>query len=248
MKNCNQSQTSSRRARTLGIALPSLLCILLLFPSQQILAQSKQDRELRSVYQQMEAAGKTLRTFYAKITQKNYTAILKEFGTVETGDFYLARAKDGSTMMRRDLSSPGRNILTIKGQKAVLYRPSQKEAIETNLGKNTDKAAEFLAFGIGKPPDDLQKNYDISYQGEEAIGGVPCAVLSMKPKNPQMAKYYSLISMWVKRQTGIPIQYKLQEANNDYMLVTFSDEKLNIPIPDSKFEQNIPKNVQILHY
>ncbi len=211
-------------------------------------AQPKENPELLRVYRQMETAGKNLRTFYAKIAQKKYTAILKEFGTTKTGEFYLARAKDGSTMMRRDLQSPGREILTLKGETAISYQPAVRQAIVANLRNNTDKAAEFLAFGIGKPPGDLQKNYDIAYQGEEAVGGAPCAVLAMKPKDPKMARWYPFIAMWVKKASGIPIQYKLQEPNNDYLLVTFSDEKVNIKIPESKFEQKLPKDVEIQRY
>jgi outer membrane lipoprotein-sorting protein len=248
MKKHDQPWIPSRRARDLGMILSALFCMLPFFFGLRVRAQSKENIELQSVYRQMEAAGKNLRSFSAKIVQKKYTAILKEFGTPEKGDFYLARAKDGSTMMRRDISSPGRSILTLKGDLAIVYQPAMNQALTTNLGKNADKAAEFLAFGIGKPPADLQKNYDISYHGDEAVAGVPCSVLTMKPQNLSMAKWYPLIFMWVKKSSGIPIQYKLQEPNNDYLLVTFSDEKLNVRIPESMFEQKLPKNVERLRY
>ena len=239
---------ASRHVRTHVIIMSALFCALPLFPSLNLHAQSKDNSELQHVYSQMEAAGRNLHSFYGKIAQKTYTAILKEFGTTETGEFYLARARNGSTMMCRDISSPGKSILTLKGDLATFYQPGLNQATMYHPGKNTDKVAEFLAFGIGKPPTDLQKNYDISYQGEESVGGIPCSVLSMKPKDPKMAKWYSLIFMWVKKSNGIPIQYKMQQPNNDYMLVTFSDEKLNIKIPDSKFEQNLSKKVEILRY
>ncbi len=207
-------------------------------------AQAKESPELQKVFRQMEAAGKGFRGFTAKISEKYYTAILKEFGATETGEFYLARAKDGSTMMRREISNPGKVILTIKGEKLRVYRPAVKEAQDANLGKNKDKA-EFLALGIGQPPSELQKSFEISYQGVEAVGGTPCSVIVLKPRDVKTAAFYATIVMWV-RASGIPVQYKLQEPNSNYLLVTFSDEQLNVKIPESKFEQNLPKGVQIL--
>jgi outer membrane lipoprotein-sorting protein len=246
MKTKRNRPLAPRCTRGVGITL-SILCSLAIFaPAIPVRAQGKENPELQKIYRQMETVGKNLHTFYAKISEKKYTAILKEFDTPKTGDFYLARAKDGSTMMRRDISSPAREILTLKGEVATVYQPKIKQARIANLGKHTDKAAEFLAFGIGRPPADLQKNYDISYIGDESVGGSPCAMLSLKPKDPKMAAYYSLIVMWVQKSSGIPLQYKLQEAGtNDYLLETFSDEKLNINIPESKFEPNLPKDVEI---
>jgi outer membrane lipoprotein-sorting protein len=203
--------------------------------------QEKDSPELQKVFRQMENAGKGFRGFSAKISERKFTAILNEFGTAETGELYLARAKDGSTMMRREISNPGNVILTIKGETLTIYRPNLKEAQIANLGKHKDKA-EFLALGIGQPPSELQKTFDITYQGVESVAGTPCSVLVMKPKDAKTAAYYSTIVMWVQ-SSGIPLQYKLQEPNKDYLLVTFSDEKLNVSIPDSKFEQKIPKGI-----
>jgi outer membrane lipoprotein-sorting protein len=37
------------------------------------------------------------------------------------------------------------------------------------------------------------------------------------------------------------------EPSGDYTLLTFSEEKLNAKIPDSMFEQKLPKDVDIQH-
>ena len=229
-------------ARFPGALLFCVCCVLPFMGRPEIRAQEKENPELQKVYRQMEAAGRNFRTFSAKLSQKKYTAVLREFGATETGEFILARARDGSTMIRQDISSPGRIVLTIRAGVATVYQPGIKQARILNLGKNKDKA-EFLALGIGQPPAELQKTFDITYRGTEMAGGSLCSVLALKPKDPKTAAYYAAIVMWVK-QSGIPIQYKLQEPNNDYLLVTFSGEKLNIKIPDSKFEQKLPKDVE----
>ena len=127
---------------------------------------------------------------------------------------------------------------------ATFYQPVIKQAQIYNLGKNKDKA-EYLALGLGQAPAKLQETFDIAIQGTESVAGSPCSVLVLKPKNPSAAALFSSITLWIKTATGVPIQQKLQEPSGDYTLVNFSNEKLNITIPASTFEQKLPSGVDI---
>lgn len=207
-------------------------------------SQTKDDAALNQVLKQMEAVGKTFHSFEARISKKKYTAVLKEFDTPETGEFYYERAKDGSALLRQEITSPGPSVLTIKGGAATFYQPVLKQAQAYNLGINKDKA-EYLALGLGQSPGNLRETFDLQYQGIETVGGFPCSVLVLKPKNSSAAAYFSSITLWIKKSTGVPIQQKLQEPSGDYLLVSFSDEKLNVKIPAAKFEQKLPSGVEI---
>lgn len=206
-------------------------------------SQAKDDSTLNQVLKQMETVGKTFRSFAAHFTQKTYWAVLKEFDTPEAGELDYARAQDGSALIRQEFTKPGVRILTIKGGAATLYQPSLKLAQFFNLGKNKNKA-EYLVLGIGQSPAKMQETFNIQYQGTEPVNGDPCSVLVLKPKNPSVAGMFSMITLWVKKSSGIPIQDKLQEPTGSYTLITFSDEKLNQKIPDSKFEQKLPPDVE----
>lgn len=208
-------------------------------------AQTAGDAGLDQVLHQMELVGKTFVNFKAHFTQKKYTAVLKEFDVPDCGDFYYARAKDGSALLRQEITKPGRRILTIKGGTAIIYQPGINQASVANLGKDKDKA-EYLALGLGQSPGKLRESFDIKYQGIENVAGVPCSVLILKPRNPSAAAYFAVITLWIKKSTGVPIQQKLQEPNGDYLLVDFTEEKLNTPISASVFEQQLPRGVEIL--
>lgn len=208
-------------------------------------AQRAAGEGLDQVLRQMEAVGKTFVSFKAHFSQKKYTAVLNEFDAPESGDFYYARAKDGSALLRQEVTKPGRRILTINGGTAILYQPRLNQASMANLGKNKDKV-EYLALGLGQSPGRMRESYDISYRGVENVADVPCSVLALKPRNPKEAAYFSLITLWIKKSNGVPIQDKLQEPNGDYLLVNFTEEKLNAPLPAALFEQQLPKGVEIL--
>jgi outer membrane lipoprotein-sorting protein len=227
------------------VARAALLILGLLILPGVVLPQSGSDAALDQVLKQMEEVGKNFRSFRAHFTQKKYTLVLKEFDAPETGEFFYARARDGSALLRQEATSPAPRILTIKGGTAVVYQPKIRQAQLVHLGKNKDKA-EYLALGLGQSPGKLRAAFDINSQGTESVGGVSCWILSLKPKSSAAAAFFTSITLWIKKASGIPIQQKLQEPNGDYLLVNFSGEKLNTPLPMSEFEQKLPKDVDLL--
>ena len=148
--------------------------------------QGKEDRELQPDPEQDGCGGKNFRTFSAKFTQKNYTAVLKEFSAPDTGEFYYARTKDGSVIMRHEIMNPGKRILTIKGDTLTVYRPAIKEAQVASREKMRD-IVEYLALGIGQSSAKLREKFKISYKGTESIDNVKCAILVFVPKDAKTA-------------------------------------------------------------
>jgi outer membrane lipoprotein-sorting protein len=207
-------------------------------------AQGKSDANLEQVLKQMESAGRGFQSFEAKLTQKKYTSVLEEFDAPETGTFAYARARDGSALLRQEILKPGVRILTINGGVATVYQPLIKRAQVVSLGKNKDKA-EYLALGLGQSPARLRETFDISYLGSEAVGKIACSVIVLKPKSANAAAYFSSITLWVDKAGGIPVQQKLLEPNGDYLLVTFTEARLNRGIQGSFFEQKLPKDTEI---
>jgi len=227
------------RMTTLG-----LLAVAFLAAGQRAAPAQAGQAELDQVLRQLESRGKTFSTFSAKFSQKKYTSVLKEFDTPESGLFVYARARDGSALLRQEVQKPGVRILTIKGGVATLHQPGLKQAQRVSLGKNKDKA-EYLALGLGQSPAKLRETFDLKYAGVETINGVACSILNLKPKSTAAAAYFSSITLWITKTTGIPIRQKLQEPNGDYLLVDFTGEKVNAKVSDSLFDQKLPPGTDV---
>jgi len=226
------------KLRTVALASIALVLAGAAFP------QAGDAAKLEEVLKRMEVVGKTFRSFKAQLTQKKYTAVLKEFDAPEFGEFFYARARDGSALLRQEITKPAHRILTIKSGVATVYQPGIRQAQVANLGKNKDKA-EYLALGLGQSPGRLRESFALRYEGTETVAGAACWVLTLAPRSAAAAAYFSSIGLWIKKSNGVPIQQKLQEPNGDYLLVSFSGEKLNTPIPDSRFEQKLPAGTDI---
>ncbi|MBN1566754.1 MAG: outer membrane lipoprotein carrier protein LolA [Acidobacteria bacterium] len=192
----------------------------------------------------MDAVAKNFRTFTARFSQKKFTEVLNEFDSPETGEFFYSRTKDGSVLLRHEVMSPGKRILTIKGETLTVYRPAIKEAQIANREK-MQNIVEYLALGIGQYSGKLQEKFRISYLGTETIDKAACSVLVFVPKEAKTAARLESITIWIKDSNGTPAQYKFQEPTKDYLLLNFFEEKLNTKIPGSKFEQQLPADAEV---
>lgn len=228
-----------------GLSFLISLCLTMSFCwAAESAAQAKDEADLQRVLNRMDAVAKGFRTFSAKFSQKKYTDVLKEFDTPETGEFSYARSKDGAVLMRHEVASPGKRILTIKGDTLTVYRPAIKEAQTASREKMQD-IVEYLALGIGQYSAKLREKFKISYMGNETVNKALCSILVFVPKDAKTASRLESITIWLKESSGTPAQYKFQEPTKDYLLLNFFEEKLNTKIPDSKFVQKLPAGVEI---
>ena len=221
------------------------LLLMMLFFQPDSPAQEKENPELAKTLSRIDAVSEKFSSFEAKFTQKNYIALLKEFETPETGEFYYAIDKNNDVQLRHEILKPGVRIFTIKGDAATIYQPATKQAQIYNLGARKN-LVEYLATGLGQSSAKLREQFEINYDGTEDVGGNPCSVLTLIPKDKSVASSLKSITIWFKQSTGTPAQYKFLEPTNNYMLETFSDEKLNGKIPADKFEQKLPNGTEII--
>lgn len=233
--------------RILKVCLCAFLAIAAGFSGTGNAFQAKEDPELQKTLNRVDEASKIFSSFTAKFVQKHYLALLKEFEAPESGEFYYVISKDKSVRMRHEITSPSQRITTISGASAIVYEPKIKQATEYLLGKKKN-LVEYLATGMGQSSSKLREQFSITYQGSEAIQGAPCSILVFVPRNQSAAASVKSITIWFKKSSGSPAQYKFQEPTGDYILETFSDDKLNTKIPESKFEQKFPRGVEVLKF
>ena len=205
----------------------------------------EENTELTKTLARIDAVSEKFSSFEAKFTQKNYVALLKEYETPETGEFYYALDKNRDVQLRHEIQKPGIRIFTVKGDAATIYQPAIKQAQIYSLGTRKN-LVEYLATGLGQSSVKLREQFEISYDGTEDVGGEQCSVLTLVPKDKSVASSIKSITIWFKQSTGTPAQYKFLEPTNNYMLETFSDEKLNGKIPADKFEQKFPSGTEII--
>ena len=209
-----------------------------------LLSGSAQAASQEEILAKMESAGRAATSFSASIFQKKWTSILKEFDKGESGTLLYLRGKQGEAYLRKEIVDPEKNIVAIYDGEVTLYEPRIKQARRYQLGKNKDKA-EFLVLGFGSTTASLSATYNIRLLGVEKIDGQNTTMLELKPKSEKAAAYFSQIVLWVADQIWLPIQQKLVEPNGDYLLIRFTNLKLNPGIDKARFKVAIPRDVRV---
>ena len=201
---------------------------------------------LESVLENMDRRGANLRSMSARIVQKKWTDILEEFDQEERGDFHFLRDND-AIRLRRDITEPGVSTLLINDGKGTFYQPLLKQANRYDLGARKDRA-EFLLLGFTSKQEALREAYAIRWLGPEMIGDRQTYVLELTPRSDKVSAFFSRVVLWVDGRLWVPIQQKLVEPTRDYLLIRFEDVRLNLDLPASRFELDLPSDVNVIQY
>ncbi len=199
---------------------------------------------LEEILTKMDQRGTTLRSMRADLVQRKWTNILEKFDPGESGFFSFLK-EAGKVYLRKDIRKPQKSILVLSEGKAVFYQPKIKQAQRYNLGRNRG-TAEFLLLGFGSDKQALRKTYTIVLLGMDSVGGRETYLLELRPKSEKILAYFSQIFLWVDSQLWVPIQQKLVEPTQDYLLFQFEDIELNPKLSKSLFSLNLPRDVKIV--
>jgi len=127
------------------------------------------------------------------------------------------------------------NNITLTGD-AVRFEVKPVGGVyEGTLSKDRAEIESFLVLGFGGSGKDMLKSFDVSYLGNEKLGGVDTAKLGLVPKSVKIRNTFDHIWLWIDPARGVSVQQQLFEPSGDYRLAQYSDIQLHQKISDDKF-------------
>jgi outer membrane lipoprotein-sorting protein len=199
---------------------------------------------LDAVLRKMDAASGTFRTTQAEFEWDNYQRAIDEIVDVQTGTIYYRRAGKEIEMMANvkksgtsltDLRPEAKYVLFSEG-KVRLYTPKTEQVTVYDLGKDRADLESYVVLGFGGSGQDLQKAFDVKYEGTETVSGVNAAKLDLTPKSEKVRKNYNRMILWIDPDKGISVQQEFFTPQGDYRLCKYSSIKVNEKIPDDVFK------------
>jgi outer membrane lipoprotein-sorting protein len=213
-------------------------CVFLwLIPTIQ--AQGKYT--LDQVFAKMDEVQKTFKSAVAEIERTHVTVLVND-KDVSTGRFYYTR-RGKEPRLKLELLSPTMQYLLIDKGKLQLYTPKLKQVQEASIAAHQEKVEMLMSLGFGQSSQDLKSSFDVSFVTDDVVDGKSTSVLELKPKNSAMFKS---VRLWMDQQKWTAAQIRTTESSGDYMVVKFSNVKVNSGIPDSVFELKMPKDVHVM--
>jgi len=220
------------------LAVAMILLALVAVPLRRTNAQAGL---VSSIYRRMQRNQQSLKSLSADISMVKYNSQIREsdefYGTVK----YIP-VGGKSAFVRLEWTKPQHEILAVANGAYVFFRPRLNQAIfgTTNSIKSS-KDTDVLAL-LNMSTSQLQTRFgepqDLSK--ETLWGGVSTDHFKVVPKGTVS---YNYIELWVD-DSGMPVQTKMVEKNNDSTTVRLTNVSKNQPIDKGVFELKLDSSVK----
>jgi len=194
-----------------------------------------------SVLTRMEKNKQSLKTLSADISMEKYNSQLRD-SEKYSGTIRYIPAGRGAAFVRLDWNKPLQEILVVANGGYVLYRPRLKQAlIGTTSAVRSAKDNDVLAL-LNMSAAQLRSRFgDFQDEREETLwGGIHTTHLKAVPKTAASYKY---IEVWID-DSGMPVQTKMVEKNDDSTTMRLSNVQKNSDIPMSIFKLDLDSSVK----
>jgi outer membrane lipoprotein-sorting protein len=220
---------------------PLLLATLVL--SVPIAAKSQTAGLVSATLSRMERNKQSLKSLRANISMQKYNAQLRDSDTYSGMVFYIpGAAGSSSAFVRLEWTKPQHEILAVANGNYILYRPRLSMAYVGKTGSiKSQKDSDVLAL-MNMSATQLRTRFsDFEDVREESLwGGVHTTHFKATPKT---AASYSYIEVWVD-DSGMPVQTKMVEKNDDSTTVRLTNIDKNETIPMDQFTLKLDSSVK----
>lgn len=222
------------------LILLAVLSGVFIFSSSSANAQSA--GLVSSVLNRMERNRQSLRSLKASLSMEKYNAQLRDAERYSGVVLYMPGAgRDAS--VRIEWQKPQHEILAVANGKYTLFRPRLNMAYVGSSKSSRNKAGGIMEMMYMTKQQLETRFHPVQDVREETLwGGVSTIHLKLVPKGNSSYKYAEI---WVD-SSGMPVQTKLVEKNDDATTMRLSGLERNLKISGEVFNVKLDSNVKIV--
>jgi outer membrane lipoprotein-sorting protein len=196
---------------------------------------------VKDVLARMDASAQTFQGMTANLTQLQHTAIINE----DERDSAMVRMKKTKEGLRGfvEFAEPNRRLIGFQNRQLEVFYPKTNTVDIYDLGKHGAQLDQFLLLGFGTSGKELERTYNIKVTGTENLNGKPTTRLELTPKTAEVKEYMQKLELWIPASASYPVQEKIHKNDQDYILIQYSDVKLNPGLTDKDLELRLPPGV-----
>jgi len=226
--------------RLIGLGLGmALLAVLAVTSPHEAIGQSA--GLVSSVLNKMESNRQSLKTLRAGITMEKYNSQLRSSEKV-TGIIAYTPSAGRDANVRIEWNKP-HEILTVSKGTYWLYKPRLGVVYtgrSTSKGSNGGGITEMINMSRQQLQARFEPFQDV--REEKLWDGVVTIHLKLVPKGGASFKYAEI---WVDG-SGMPVQTKIVEKNDDATTVRLSNLERNVKISSEEFSVKFDSNVKVI--
>jgi outer membrane lipoprotein-sorting protein len=209
-----------------------VVCLILAGPA----TVADADDNLPQVLARMDKAANEFKSMTAQVTQVTHVDVLSD-NTTAIGAVTMKKVQPDEVQGRVDFTTPDRKTVTVEKRRVQEYLPKINTLRIYDLDKHGPQLDRFFGIGFGTSGIELAANYDVTILGPQH--------LQLIPKSGEVKHYIVKVELWIPEQGDpYPLREKITEPSGDYILVTYSDLKINPPLKPDALQLNLPAGVK----
>ena len=203
------------------------------------------DSSLQDLLSRMNQAASSFQAMSAKVKYVTHTAVLDD-NSEEGGSVLMKKIRSNLVQGLIDFTTPDRRTVTIEQRKVQIYTPNMKTVQIFDLGKHGEQLDQFILIGFATSGTELAHDYAMKVLGSEKALGQKTTRVELIPKSEQARDYLQKLDLWIPERPAqpYPIQEKIYQKSGDFRLVTYSDMKINPPLPPDALKLKLPSGVK----
>jgi outer membrane lipoprotein-sorting protein len=146
--------------------------------------------------------------------------------------------------VRIQLDSPKKRTVLIKGKTVYLYDPVKALVDEFSRTKG-NRLEAFTVLGFSLTGRDLQKDYLVTFLGEDQISNRRVLGLELTPKKDSERELISRIQLWIDQASWLPVRQIIEHTpSGQSITATYSGTARNLALNPDLFKADWPKGTQ----
>ena len=202
------------------------------------LAQPAANADLSKILAQMDAASAKFHSAQANFQWDQFERVVSSTDTQSGVIYYLRSGANTSVAVDIETADgqPSKKNIVFQGGVLKFYQPAINQMTVMHAGNKQDQYESYLTLGFGGSGSDLQKSWNIAYQGMETIDGVATAKLDLVSKSDSVRNNFSHVTIWVDPTRAISLKQILYEPSGDSRTAYYRNIQYNKKISSSVFK------------
>lgn len=202
---------------------------------------------LNAVYQRMDRAAAGFKGFTANVVKIDFQDFVDATDRSE-GTIAVRKAGPHNVQVLEKIDTvngkPDPQVTEFNGARVSIYHPKLNTVTTYDVGKKYRGTEEAALTIFGGSSQDLQQDYKVTYGGPDTVDGQAATRLVLSPIDPELAKNFPKVELWVSDSTGNVVQQKFYEPGaKSYHLFTYSHANYG-PVSEDQVKLKLPKDVK----
>lgn len=207
------------------------LIALALLPGRAALAGDEKERVLRK----LDAAAANFHTTSAEFEFDSVQTDPVFDKDVQKGTVYYERKGPVFQMAAHIRELNGKIVPKVYDYAGGVFRLYEKLTNQVTKFSKVSQYESYLMLGFGASGKDLEQKWEIKYLGSEVLDGVRTDKLELVPKDPAVRKNIPKVTVWMDTEHAVSLKQVFDEGPSAYRVCTYSNFRMNQPLPADAF-------------